>query len=316
MPMNILVLHGPNLNLLGERPGDAPDRTLEALNRLIREKAVALGQEVKIFQSNHEGVLVDRLQDERKWANAVLLSPAGLAHSSWALREAVQAVGKPVVEIHLGDLLKENGKRRRSLLKDVCSGRVLGKGFDSYLVGLERLASGELTGTPARQKTIGRREGGTSSGANAPVSAVRKGIGPKQREQPKSEKTSEKTLGRVARAPEQAAPRSAGKTIGPARTERAEAKPEKTLGRKGKSPEPTGLTRETVRRMISDRLTGKLPAADLSAWARAQWLQVQHGAEVEDGQRELLEEALLAISSMAQSKMTDEQLVELMARLQ
>ncbi|HLL52988.1 MAG TPA: type II 3-dehydroquinate dehydratase [Myxococcaceae bacterium] len=311
MPMNILVLHGPNLNLLGERPGDAPDGTLEALNRRIREKAVALGQEVKIFQSNHEGVLVDRLHDERKWADAVLLSPAGLAHSSWALREAVQAVGKPVVEVHLGDLVKANGKRRRSLLKDVCAERVLGKGFDSYLVGLERLASGELTGKPARQKTLGRREPGAT---DAPI--ARKGLGPKVREEVKAEKT----LGK-ARAAEPSGKKSLGsgraeKTLGPgARGGEKKAGAEKSLGRKDKAAEPAGLSRDQVRRMIADRLAGKLTPMDLTVWAKAQWLEVQRGAAIASGERDLVEESLLTLSSMPHSKLTDDQLVELMAKL-
>src|SRR5579883_2197890 len=102
--MNILVLHGPNLNLLGERPGDEKGRPLEELNGLIRARAVALGHSVKVFQSNHEGELVDTLHAERRWAQGIVINPGALAHYSYVLREALVAVDKPTIEVHLTDI--------------------------------------------------------------------------------------------------------------------------------------------------------------------------------------------------------------------
>lgn len=138
--MRFLVLHGPNLNLLGERPGDAPDQSLKALNVLLRGKVRALGGTVRILQTNHEGALLDALHRHRGWMDAVVINPGALAHSSYALRDAIAAVGKPTYEVHLGDPRKRDAFRRTFVLGDVCAGRVLGLGYGSYLQALEALA--------------------------------------------------------------------------------------------------------------------------------------------------------------------------------
>ena len=104
--MNIVVLHGPNLNLLGERPGDEEGLTLEALNQKLRQKARVLEVSLRIYQSNHEGGLIDHLHNERKWADAFLINPGALTHYSYSLRDAIAAVAKPTIEVHLSDLSK------------------------------------------------------------------------------------------------------------------------------------------------------------------------------------------------------------------
>src|SRR5689334_23018175 len=151
MGMKILVLHGPNLNLLGEREGDERGRTLADLDRLIREKAAQLGMEVKILQSNHEGVLVDTIHAERRWADGILINPGALTHTSYVLREALAAVGKPTLEVHLTDIRRRESWRRKSVIKDVCAAQVMGKGFDSYRIALDRFADGDLTGRKRRR---------------------------------------------------------------------------------------------------------------------------------------------------------------------
>src|SRR5512146_259356 len=146
MATNVLVVHGPNLNLLGERPGDERGRTLDELNGLIHQRADELGLAVKIYQSNHEGELVNFLQAERRWAESIIINPEALTHTSYVLRECLSALGKPALEVHLTDIRRRESWRRRSVIKDVCAGQVMGKGFESYLIALERIASGDYSG--------------------------------------------------------------------------------------------------------------------------------------------------------------------------
>jgi 3-dehydroquinate dehydratase-2 len=159
--MNVLVLHGPNLNLLGERPGDAPGQTLSVLDAELRRRAAALGATVRAVQSNHEGALVDALHQERGWLDGVLVSPAALAQSGHVLRDALLAVGKPAVEVHLA--------RRTSVLKEASVAQVTGKGFDAYFKGLEQLCTRKAKAArpgPAG-KTLGRPVAKTAAGVAA-----------------------------------------------------------------------------------------------------------------------------------------------------
>jgi len=138
--MRILVLHGPNLNLLGEREPDVyGSMTLDDLNAEIRRKAGEHGATVKCFQSNHEGALIDAIHNERKWADGILINPGALTHTSYALRDAIAAVAIPTVEVHLSDIHSRENFRKISLIQDVCIDRISGLGIKSYIKGLEIL---------------------------------------------------------------------------------------------------------------------------------------------------------------------------------
>ncbi|MGO9829905.1 MAG: type II 3-dehydroquinate dehydratase [Myxococcaceae bacterium] len=140
--MNVLVLHGPNLNLLGERePHLYGKASLAELDARLSARAAQLGVALRCYQSNHEGSLIDFLQAERKWAQGLLINAAALTHTSWALHDAVTAVGLPCVEVHLTDVSRREAWRQFSVLQDIRQGVFSGKGFDSYLEGLAFLAS-------------------------------------------------------------------------------------------------------------------------------------------------------------------------------
>jgi 3-dehydroquinate dehydratase-2 len=293
MGMKLLVLHGPNLNLLGEREGTAGGR-YEDLNSALRSRAAGHGIELKIVQSNHEGVLIDTLHAERRNVDGVVVNPAGL-FGSHPLRDALGAVGVPAIEVHL-----DSARAKQSVLKEVCVAQLSGKGFDSYLQAIDRFAQGELTAgrergkaaAPGKAKTIGRKTEGQSS---APVKALARTAeagGPA------------KTLGRKGQADK------------PAKAEKAEK--EKTPGRGSKgTPAADLLTRALVRQKIADRLAGKLSPGGLASWARTQWLEVQRGAPAESGYRDMLEDSLqtLTLSTLPASRLTDEQLVDMMTQL-
>lgn len=138
--MKILVLHGPNLNMLGVRePEVYGTDTLEDINRSLKTAAAGRGIEMRIRQSNHEGVLVDEIQQALGWADGILINPGAYTHTSIALRDAIVAVGLPVVEVHLSDIHARETFRHHSYIEPVALRQICGHGSDSYRLGLEAL---------------------------------------------------------------------------------------------------------------------------------------------------------------------------------
>ena len=138
--MKVLVLHGPNLNLLGTRePEIYGSMMLGEINTKLMEMGKEFGADLKCFQSNHEGALIDALQDARTWADGVVFNPAGYTHSSIALRDAVIASGIPVVEVHLSNVYAREEFRHSSMISAVCVGKIVGFGWRSYELGLRAL---------------------------------------------------------------------------------------------------------------------------------------------------------------------------------
>jgi 3-dehydroquinate dehydratase-2 len=138
---SVLLIHGPNLNMLGTRePGIYGSFTMEDVNRSVTELAKSLAVTVETFHSNHEGEIVDKIQSLLKSEIAgILINPGAYTHTSIAIRDALLAVGKPCVEVHCSNVHKREEFRRLSYISDVAVGTVVGFGLDSYLLGLRGL---------------------------------------------------------------------------------------------------------------------------------------------------------------------------------
>jgi 3-dehydroquinate dehydratase II len=136
--MKILVLNGPNLNLLGRREPEIYGRlTLAEVNKAIELRAVELGVEVECRQSNAEGELVGWIQEAKGSADAIVLNAAGYTHTSVALRDAIVSAGVPTIEVHLSNIHARESFRHRSMIAAVCIGTIAGFGMGSYLLGLQ-----------------------------------------------------------------------------------------------------------------------------------------------------------------------------------
>lgn len=136
----VLVIHGPNLNLLGERePAVYGRMTLRQINQRIRNFLKAEGAQARVVQFNSEGDIIDCLHRNRRWANGVVINPGAYTHYSIAIRDAIAAIGIPTVEVHLSDISKREGFRKKSVIKAVCFSQVSGLGWKSYIEGSKRL---------------------------------------------------------------------------------------------------------------------------------------------------------------------------------
>ncbi len=140
MSCKILVLHGPNLNLLGTRePEVYGGLTLEEINQRLRDTFQERGVELRFVQSNSEGALIDAIHEARDWADGIVFNPGAYTHTSFALRDAIAAVGLPTVEVHLSNVYAREEFRHRSLIAPVCVGKIAGFGWRSYVLGIEGL---------------------------------------------------------------------------------------------------------------------------------------------------------------------------------
>ena len=140
LPYKVLVLHGPNLNLLGQRePHIYGSMTLEDINSTLNATAQALGVSLRILQSNHEGVLVDAIQGAAQDCQGLVINGGAYTHTSVALRDAIAGVGLPTVEVHLSNLYKREPFRHHSHLAAVSIGQISGFGADSYWLGLQAI---------------------------------------------------------------------------------------------------------------------------------------------------------------------------------
>lgn len=316
----ILVLHGPNLNLL---PGA---RSLEAIDATLKARATALGVELKTFQSNWEGALLDTLAAERNWFEAVIINPATLAPSAVGLAEALKLLKKPAIEVQLDD----SQKKGKSALKEVVEKQISGKGPEGYLEALVALAP---KGGPKGLEAISAlaAKGRTSEpsrnlGARviaATVADARAGKTPVRGATVKSigrEPPPDKNIGRVL--PNGEIVKSLGNGRQRVLSKKLLPPPPSapTLKSMGSRPPSAAsssgvLTRAVVRQQIADRLSGVLTPATLSAWARAQWQKLQSGAPMESGQREVLEDVLQQLLLSSSVRTSDDQLIELMTQL-
>jgi len=139
-PLRILVLHGPNLNLLGTREPDVyGDVTLADIDEALARRGAELGCAVECFQSNNEGALIDRIHSARADGGGIVINPGGLTHTSVALRDALAAVGLPVVEVHLSNVFAREPFRHRSYVSGVALGVLSGFGAEGYTMGFEAL---------------------------------------------------------------------------------------------------------------------------------------------------------------------------------
>jgi len=134
---NVLVIHGANLDMLGTREPEIYGRaTLQEVNQRLQQEAGELGIEVRFFQSNHEGEIVEAVHEARDWADAIVINAAAFTHYSIAIRDALEAAGMPIVEVHMSNIHAREPFRSRSVIASIAHGQITGFGLGSYLLGL------------------------------------------------------------------------------------------------------------------------------------------------------------------------------------
>ena len=138
----VLLIHGPNLNLTGQRePGIYGSNTLASINAEVVQKCERLGMECAVFQSNSEGALIDRIHAAREDCDAIIMNAGAYTHYSYAIRDAISSVQKPCVEVHMSNIHAREAFRHESVIAPVCVGQICGFGAQSYLLGLRALAA-------------------------------------------------------------------------------------------------------------------------------------------------------------------------------
>ncbi|NEO57174.1 MAG: type II 3-dehydroquinate dehydratase [Okeania sp. SIO3B5] len=139
---SILVLHGPNLNLLGLRePGIYGSETLDNINRLLEQEAEVLGVKISVLQSNHEGVLVDAIHSASEQHQGIVINAGAYTHTSIAIRDAISGVNIPTVEVHLSNIYRREEFRHHSFIAPVAVGQISGFGSESYILGLKAMVN-------------------------------------------------------------------------------------------------------------------------------------------------------------------------------
>ena len=137
----VLVIHGPNLNMLGKREPDIyGTATLETINSNLEELGKRLGLELETFQSNHEGAIIEKVQEAAKIQNGIIINPAAFTHTSIAIRDALLLLDIPVIEMHLSNIYKREPFRHKSMISDVVAGQISGFGINGYMMALEAMA--------------------------------------------------------------------------------------------------------------------------------------------------------------------------------
>ncbi len=138
--MKILLIHGPNLNLLGKRNRDLyGDKTLPELEAIVTQRARELGASVKVYQSNHEGALIDFIQEEALKADGIIINPGALTHYGLSLRDALEDSNLPIIEVHLSDIHSREEWRNKSVIEDLARAQICGLGWQGYIDAIDLL---------------------------------------------------------------------------------------------------------------------------------------------------------------------------------